>query len=201
MSKETTQTLIGKLLPESGIVRDAIHIAVAPVQAATQLQPGQHIGFLNDRETTLVGHGAHVKCIGIVDPYIKRPVAQGEWFYMFLYPNTITSLSHAWEHPDFMQNEFNKVLDRMDGVPEAMEYMEKFASECTGYDYEDNETHATVDMILEGADEYLRTGEYLSKGGMFEGIVADETFWRHYETIRRVQVPEDQKTSFFSCSC
>lgn len=96
MSSDTT---LGSLI-EAGAERDAIHIAVAPVQAGEDLAPGSHVGFLPH------SHAAHVvgicdRTIGIVDPFLKEWVREGQWFYMCLYPRTITSLRHNWSHPDF----------------------------------------------------------------------------------------------------
>jgi len=73
--------------------RDAIHIAVYPAVAGEQLGPGQHVG-LED--------GGAVLCdntIGVVDPYLRTYVRRGERFWLFLYPYTITSLRHDWDHP------------------------------------------------------------------------------------------------------
>lgn len=87
---------LGKLA-EEGAGRDAIHIAVAPVVAAEKLTPGGHIGILPDGRAS---ETADVM-IGIVDPYLGKPVNPGERFYLCLYPNTITSLRHEWVHPAF----------------------------------------------------------------------------------------------------
>lgn len=87
--------MIGRLAGASA-KRDAIHIAIAPVIAGENLEPGDHIGIiegsaLKDAELT----------IGIVDPFLRKTVDEGERFFIFLYPNTITSLRHVWEHPAF----------------------------------------------------------------------------------------------------
>lgn len=74
--------LVGKLV-EGDPGRDAIHIAIIPMVAISDLQPGQHLRS------------------GIVDPYLKEPVKRGEKFFLFLYPGTVTSLRHVWTHPAF----------------------------------------------------------------------------------------------------
>jgi hypothetical protein len=80
--------------------RDAIHIAIAPVVAGEDLESGRDIEFSEEGNPVVVsafiGEG-----IGIVDPYLPRNVKKGERFYMFLYPNTVTSLRHVWTHPAF----------------------------------------------------------------------------------------------------
>lgn len=76
--------------------RDAIHIAVAPVEAAERLLPGQRIGVTYDGRAA-----SRVRHIGIVDPFLTDPVELGQWFYLCLFPNTVTGLRHAWTHPSF----------------------------------------------------------------------------------------------------
>jgi hypothetical protein len=92
MSK--TQELIGKLV-DGDVERDAIHIAVAPVEAGDYLERGQHIRLRN---------GKAVECdddrsIGIVDPFLAKMVEPGEKFFLFLKPNTVTDVKHQWSHP------------------------------------------------------------------------------------------------------
>jgi len=92
--------LLGRLLLSSEGERDAIHIAVEPVIAGEDLQIGQRIGRLEDGT-----FGSTDKILGIVDPFIDpraTPVVKkGSKFLLILLPRTITSLTHAWSHPDF----------------------------------------------------------------------------------------------------
>lgn len=94
-----TQTQLGRLI-EEGAQRDAIHIAVAPVRASMALEAGELIGLIEGSQE-LVGTVEPSRCIGIVDPFLKRNVRTGDRFWMFLLPNTITSLRHNWTHPAF----------------------------------------------------------------------------------------------------
>src|SRR5262249_51543452 len=82
--------------PDEDARRDAVHIAVAPVVAAAQLLPGQHVGLLGDGRAD-----ANDQPIGIVDPFLAEAVLPGQRFWLFLYPGTITSLRHVWTHPAF----------------------------------------------------------------------------------------------------
>jgi hypothetical protein len=75
--------------------RDAIHFAVAPVEAATDLRPGEYVGVTQGRASP------HATPVGIVDPFFQGQVKKGQRFWLFLYPNTITSLRHVWTHPAF----------------------------------------------------------------------------------------------------
>jgi hypothetical protein len=76
--------------------RDAVHVAVAPMVAAERLLPGQHVGLLEDGRA-----GVAEELIGIVDPFLTEAVRPGQRFWLFLYPETITSLRHVWTHPAF----------------------------------------------------------------------------------------------------
>lgn len=80
--------------------RDAVHFAIAPVQAVGKLYPGMDIGLIGDSTHA----GVCNRLIGIVDPFLKAIVMPGEWFYMFLYPQTIIGMRHEWQHPSFPDN-------------------------------------------------------------------------------------------------
>lgn len=90
---------LGQLITDGDRRRDAIHIAVAPVTAAGHLTPGQHVGLIREGNVELVG--ACERNIGIVDPFLPAPVEEGQRFWLFLYPGTITGLRHIWTHPEF----------------------------------------------------------------------------------------------------
>jgi len=77
--------------------RDAIHLAVEPVEAAESLHPGDFIFIENGMAT----HVDRAKAHGIVDPFLPRPVAPGEKFWFIMKPRMVRSLRHVWEHPDF----------------------------------------------------------------------------------------------------
>lgn len=78
--------------------RDAVHVAVAPVQAAGALFPGERVGL---RPGGTAGRVPDREEIGIVDPFLPDPVRPGETFWLCLFPGTVTSLRHVWTHPAF----------------------------------------------------------------------------------------------------
>lgn len=78
--------------------RDAIHVCVAPVVAAHELCPGDHVGILEDGRA-----GGCPNPIGIVDPFLRKGVQQGQKFWLCLYHGTVTSLRHEWKHPAFVE--------------------------------------------------------------------------------------------------
>lgn len=55
--------------------RDATHIAVIPVTAAEDLQPGQHVSAAG--VATIRGRG-----VGVVDPFLTESVEKGERFWL-----------------------------------------------------------------------------------------------------------------------
>jgi len=90
---------LGSLIENGERRRDAVHVAIAPVTAATQLAPGQHVGFVRVGDLETVGESDTP--VGVVDPFLTAPVQAGQRFWLCLYPNTITALRHIWTHPAF----------------------------------------------------------------------------------------------------
>lgn len=180
----------GRLIgPDEQRVRDAIHIAAAPVVGSEKLHPGQHIGFVKDDERT-VGSGAQ-KLIGIVDPYLIGPVFPGQRFWMFVYPRTITGLSHRWDHPAF--------AGTVEPAPDSHSNR-KSAAELWIGDFAAR-VGLSYDVIMDGARRYINTGDYLCFGGLLEGEYVPDEFWEHYINVTGNFVPEKDRGSFFTCSC
>ena len=169
---------LGKLI-EGNVPRDAIHIAVAPVVAAELLQPGAHVGLVAGRASELAK-----PLIGVVDPFLKRAVAEGQQFYLFLYQGTITSLRHEWVHPAFANTDDEKIRA-------AKEWITSWAN-IWGEDYE---------TVVMHANAYLDSGDYWSEGGRFESESVPDEFWTHFERATGRSVEHDERGSFFSCSC
>lgn len=181
------------VLVDSLTERDAIHVAIMAVKAGCALHPGQHVGFIREDSAREVGPatGRDVKAIGIIDPFLKAPVPSGAWCYLVLYPNTITSLRHDWEHPDVDAKQMQVATDALSGRAKAIEGVQNFASEINvGYD-----------ELLMRAKEYLDTDEVWLEGDKFDSVQMPEQFWEWYGVIQRADVPVDKRGYFFSCSC
>ncbi len=164
--------------------RDAIHVAVAPVVAAETLQPGQHIGFTELGNTVRVGTQARL--IGIVDPFLKRPVGAGEQFYMLLYQNTVTGMRHEWAHPDF------KPVMPQDA--DAEKWLREFATEVD----------MTLDRLLDAAWDYIKNDEDYCLSFDTPDLVWESRsdFWKHFEAYTGEKVSGRHKDSmFFRCAC
>lgn len=88
--------------PPANARRDAIHVAVMPCVAGQHMVSGNHLRVQRcpngEWEAFLELDGYSV---GIVDPFLGdgHPVKPGDRFWMFLKPNSITSLRHVWTHP------------------------------------------------------------------------------------------------------
>lgn len=173
--KELTQQSIGKVLgPEHS--RDAIHIAVAPLVASEVMRAGQHVALLGTETAGLTGHA-----IGIVDPFLSKPVQPGQRFYVFLYPNTITSLRHEWTHPSFSGE-----------AEESRRWLTRFA--------ENNET------TYEGLIEMLRAGRVLFGSTNWQDTLfnqgSKDEFWGHVEAVMGRDISEKEREGIrFSCAC
>jgi hypothetical protein len=186
---------LGQLL-EGEQFRDAIHIAVAPVVAGKGrvLHPGDHIGFVADDCETVQ------RCdnpIGIVDPFLDTRVLPGERFWMFLYPQTITSLRHDWTHPAFAARD--AAIAPITKSHEA----HKAQSEAWIRDHA-----ARIDIgvrsLMEAARTWLENDDYTVQDGATSwrdefGDPAE--FWHHYEVVTGTVVPQSRKQSFLCCYC
>lgn len=177
---------LGVLIDETQ-QRDAIHIAIAPVVADTELHPGMDIGFVGN-DTTLVGYSPTP--IGIVDPFLKRAVTRGQRFWMFLYPQTITSLRHDWAHPAFPDYEQNHAVTA-DPEGESKRWIENFATKLD----------QTYSRLMGAADRWREYGDYTYDNSEIYKSHWDEfeEFWKHYEIVTGEKV--EDKSHFFTCSC
>ena len=110
--------------------RDAIHVACEPVQASCKLWPGQNVGVIQGEAYPA---GKHV---GIVDPFLKDPVEAGEWFWLLVYPRTITGLQHTWQHPDFPDKVADNPVFEVFNKEESEAWLREFCrtSDCPSYE-------------------------------------------------------------------
>lgn len=108
-------------------------------------------------------------------------------------PETFAELQHAAMMTSMvpvLRPEKTRSLDEPE-VKAAREWIYNFA-QGVGLDY---------DELIEAAGDYLDHGDYLVKGGDLEGEYVPDEFWDHYEIIKKEKVEENDRGSFFSCSC
>lgn len=92
----STETKLGTP-PPTDAGRDAVHVAVVPMTAAADMDPGTVVCEAG----IPVFPGSRRRGVGVVDPFRLTPVARGERYWLCLYPGTITGLRHVWTHPAF----------------------------------------------------------------------------------------------------
>ena len=184
----------GRLVPaDFPDERDAIHIACAAVYATEDLNPGDHVGFVDKRQDHM--GRSELAPVGVVDCFLPRPVKKGERFWVFLYPGTIKSLRHSWTHPSFDVRQ--QLIRAMEETP-AKKRMKEFAAELS---QDASESLITFEELIDRATQYVNGGEYWSEGGRFEGQGLYGEFWDDFEELTGLKVPEGDRYSFFSCSC
>lgn len=188
----------GRLVPaDFPDERDAIHIACAAVYATEDLNPGDHVGFVDKRQDHM--GRSELAPVGVVDCFLPRPVKKGERFWVFLYPGTIQSLRHSWSHPSFDMRQ--QLIRAMEETP-AKKRMKEFARELSSAtNYDGSGDTVTFEELIDRATQYVNGGEYWCEGGRFEGQGIYEEFWDDFEELTGLKVPEGDRYSFFSCSC
>ncbi len=194
MSEQDTQHSLGKLIGENA-KRDAIHIAVAPVVATERLSPGQRIGLVGHDNTQAK---ASATGQGIVDPFLPAPVFPGDRFWMWLVPNTITSLRHQWTHPDW-----ESAATTSKAVSEA--WLRDFCktADCPDYDTVIAAASGKSIPAIEdyGPVAYENDGEYLFFRGRDAHAGIPPEFWTHVEIVTGVKIPDGKRATSFACSC
>lgn len=189
MAKDAVATM-GEVLPTDVGGRDAVHVAVLSVVASEIMYPGQDIGIkpMALQNNEYIAYGDAEPFIGIVDPFIKVVVQKGERFWMYLYPRTITGLSHQWTHPAFEGTTgiYSRPGDRL----ASEKWLRDFCDRTSGPSY-----HTLMDAIENGQMD----GDYLSiYGSDAHGEIPDE-LWDHVEVVTGRKITN--RPEYFSCSC
>lgn len=184
-------TIVGTTL-DGPKERDAIHVAVASVVAWETLYPGQHIGIFKDGGTA----SATADHIGVVDPFLKHRVEPGTWFWLFLYPQTITSLKHNWTHPSFGP-EKKVATSPENATPEQRAYSEAWlrdftqSADCPGYE-------TVIAAAIDEGDRQWDDDFLHFDGKDAHGDIPPE-FWDHVEIVTGRKIAK--RARHFSCSC
>lgn len=180
----TIELCLGKDLDASvKVQRDSIHVPIMQVVAGELLKPGEHIGLRDGK-----AYKTDVKLLGNVDPVRTTCAIAGSRFWMWVYPGSIDSLTHTWTHQFIDSDISNSPLAIQNATA-------KIQAEAAALGM-------TYDELVEGATEYMRSGEYMCQGGRFEGCYLSDDFWPAFFAV----FPEEAKEgrylgSFFSCSC
>lgn len=183
MATRAHEVHLGRLIEDGDQLRDAVHIAVAPMTAGEDLEPGDHVCVLHGDMGVAWSISPTMGAIGVVDPYLKATVRAGERFWLFLMPNTITSLRHEWTHPDF--------------EPRAADDVRALSWEWLR-DHEDIYRFVAEDLVeAVAANEDFCFGD--DDGPSWARTA---TFWHHMEILtgRRFDA-EHRDNTYFRCAC
>ena len=191
---DTIETL-GKILPPGTQVgkRDAIHIPVLAAKAGNTLFANQAVIYQDG--TAYSPDNTDATPIGIVDPFLTEMVPQGKMFWVFLYPGTVTDLTHAWEHPAIPEIGGSEAKTN-DRIKEAEEYIKAWA-DTEGLNYEDLIDAVRQELKPDGTIEYDYI--YLKDLSSSATIEDPKVFWKHMSYLMGVYIKTN--ITYFSCSC
>lgn len=201
MRNQLQPTDVGKLVKHQHYGRDAIHIAVLPVVAETDLLPSQKIHAVWCEDSERYISARHQKATGIVDPFLPEKVEKGQRFWMFLNPGSIRGMRHDWSCPVFSHEEGSALADR--AVERSRRYMEKLGKAFGEYGRKES-----VEGLIEAGHQVKSTGDIFGFGYDLpykfkskEGDYAD--FWKHWEVLTGEEKPSGWlgECTPFACSC
>lgn len=187
---KTKEARLGKLIIEPGEQnqRDAVHIAVVPVQASDSFDPGEHVGVCDKGEhATKTG-----PYVGIVDPFLRKRIMAGDTFWLFLYQGQVTTLRHEWTHPAFPN------INRAPVAPSISDERKRLA-EFRMRQLAEGQCGWTLANLLEHAKEAVETGGSIFMGDN-EGVTAYPEFLEDIGVLTGISI-EGKEAPWFSCSC
>jgi hypothetical protein len=191
MAKDAVATM-GDLLPDDAGGRDAVHVAVFSAMADKKLHPGDDVGIVEQGEPD-AKVSAKADPVGVVDPFLKKA---GERFWVYLYPRTITALSHRWSHPAF------EATTTVYAAPvqklAAEQWLRNWISStnCPGYEW----FIGQAAMIADGHDQNGYDAEYMHVDGRDAHGDIPADVWPKVEIVLGRPI-RGKKPSYFSCSC
>jgi hypothetical protein len=85
-------------------------------------------------------------------------------------------------------------------------YLENINSMITGSHDEFNyQGELSFDELIDTALSHVGDddpwGDYITRGGIFEGFRMDPTFWDKLAILKEIDIPQSQRGTIFSCSC
>jgi hypothetical protein len=184
--------------------RDAIHLAVLPIEAAYHLNPGTDVQIGKDGRAQW---GFGEEAVGIVDPFLKAPVKAGERFWLVLYPRVITSLRHVWSHPS-IPDEIKTSAPVDSEKEQSRKWLMAYAVALFSYhgvEYDDEGERVGESPQARG-EECLRYLLENVESGFFgtdieygESVQPSDELWFHFE--RYTGRKPSNKPEHFRCAC
>lgn len=186
--------------------RDAVHVAIAPVIAGEVLRPGDHVGFCADNTEEVGKTLPGITPIGVIDPFLLTEIYKGTRCWLFLYPQSITSLKHVWAHPAFAATQSAPLPSKS----ESEKWLRDFIARADCPDYETviaaavgnhhKNLRPNEDPVeYPGYFHSFNDGEYLYFGGFGAHGEIPPEFWDHVEIVTGQK--NLKRATRFSCSC
>lgn len=192
--KDAVATM-GDLLPDDAGGRDAVHVAVFSAHSTVPLFPSQRVAVVSrgeaDAEVSPIG-----ECCGIVDPFLMTAVKPGERCWIYLFPRTITALSHRWSHPAFEESIafYAPPSAKLTSEQWLRDFCAK--SDCPSYE----EVMGKASRVADGGsgsnfdDNYLHFNDQDAHGEI------PPEFWDHVAAVLGRPIL-GSKPTYFSCAC
>jgi hypothetical protein len=158
--------------------RDAIHIAVLPVEAGEDLQICESVALVDNKAFKSVNDA-----IGIVDPFLPQIVNKGQCFWLLLFPNTITGLRHEWCHPQIPKH---TVTEKQ----AAEKWLREFCLH-TGNNYD------LLMNQIKNRSEYINVVDDDAQSYYFEHY---QDFWKNYTIVTEIYLDENNRP-YIRCVC
>lgn len=204
--KDAVATM-GNVLPDDAGGRDAVHVAVFSATSAERLFPGQDISIAKQEEADAVVT-SQGEPVAIVDPFLRHSVEPGIRFWAYLYPRTITALSHRWSHPAFEATTSAYLPPASMLARQAAElWLRDFCAHADCPDY-DTIIYATTKIASGQTEEWDEEkyngwsfdGSSFHFGGTDAHSEIPPEFWGYIETVVGRAI-NGSKPTYFSCSC
>lgn len=194
MARDAVATM-GEVLSDDAGGRDAVHVAVFSATSADRVYPGQHLTVLGRGERDAVVTPRGTNDVAIADPFLAHAAEPGDRFWAYLYPRTITALSHRWSHPAF-GDDAGTTYSTPAAVIDHERWLRDWcaANDCPGYE----SVMAMAARVADGA-EAVWDGSVTFQGEDAHCEVPPE-FWDHAEAVLGRRVGGERPT-YFSCSC
>lgn len=201
MARDAVATM-GAVLPDDVGGRDAVHVAVIAVKVLGGTWAGGHVG-IEQTESGYIASPQLTPHVGIIDPFINSRIEEGSRCWLYLYPRTITGLSHVWTHPAFPDAKPTTEKEKSEN------WLRQFiaGADCPNYEgmmeilgkIAKGETRGQFGS--DDSDNYWRLeDEYLHFNGTnAHGDIPPE-FWQHASVVAGVKIKGEMPT-YFSCSC
>ncbi len=96
----------GKIIKQDGTSakRDATHMAVVPMYSYSSAKPGDWVKLVSGfSDLVQVVNKGSTLAIGVIDPFLTKPIVIGTRVWVMILPNQVTNVRHSWDHKQLDQ--------------------------------------------------------------------------------------------------